>query len=495
VISPVDQDSRQPDFIIVGAGSAGCVLASQLAQRHGFRVLVVEPPAGEAAEIDRQRPARWLNLLGSSEDWNLSTQASPQLAGRRLAWPRGKGPGGSSRINSMIWFPPTDRDFQMLIQASGDQWSKHELLQAYQTAHQLIAPERPRWLSASSWQFLAATNELSDATPMVYDRVNRMGRRWNPANLLSGLPIVRANVDRVLWDADRAIGVRVICDGSAIDILASRGVVLCAGAIASPTILMRSGIGERAALANHNIDVRIDREAVGKCLQDHLIVPVIFQTKATENFSDNPTTRDLARWQTMGQGPIGSNLAECGGLFGGDEFQLHVTPTNYLTFPNPSVAPVMTIGVNLTQPRSFGSLHLAEANPMMSPVVETGYLTNQADLESLVKGVELVRFLANHTSLHEWIVDEALPGNKRIDSIAIAKSISRYAQTLYHPVGTNHFGNQSDCVVDPEFRVWGTSQLWTVDASVLPGLTIGNPNATVMMLAILASDKIGTSAA
>ena len=491
------------DFIVVGAGSAGCMVASRLAQEHGFRVTLVEPPADPAPTIDLQRPSRWLNLLGSGDDWDLRTEPSAALAGRKLAWPRGRGLGGSSRINAMIWFPPTKRDVQMLIDASGHQWTAEELNTAFRSTLALVRPERPRWLSEASRRFLSAAGERSDATVMVYDRVNRLGRRWNPASLLgeddshddsheSVVDVVRATADRLIWDDDRAIGIRVIQGSTVNELRSERGIVLCGGTIATPAILMRSGIGPRDSLSRRKIEVRVENSMVGQNLQDHLIMPVIFRTQSKHSFSTEPSVGDIARWQVMGTGPVASNIAECGGLFRDDAFQIHVTPTNYLTYPKPNATPTMTAGINVTQPSSRGSIQLHGNHPSQPPLIHSGYLLDETDRASTIRGVRLVRRLASETSLASWIEAEDVPGSKRQSDESIARSIARYAQTLYHPVGTSLMGCRPDSVVDANFAVRETRQLWVADASVLPRITVGNPCATVMLLAWLAAARVAS---
>lgn len=482
------------DLIVVGAGSAGCQLASKLASEHGFCVQLVEAPADQASLPDRQRPARWLNLLASCEDWNLPTQPNPQLSGRAMPWPRGRGLGGSSRINAMIWFPPTEQDFQTLIRASGGSWQRNELQQAYEAARNLVAPETPRWLSESAKRFLEATSATQNAEPMVYQRVNRRGQRWNPAQLLQAtgqgsIEVLRGEVENILWDHDRAIGVRLRSGDSYEDLRSRHGVVLCAGTIGSPTILLRSGVGPRDSLKEHQVDVRVDCEHVGQHLQDHLIMPVIYETRGTP-FPSQPSTRELARWQTMGQGAISSNLAECGGLFCDQKFQLHVTPTNYLTYPKQSAKAVMTLGISLSQPTSRGSLQLSKESSNDPPRIQTGYLSTADDREQMIQAVQFTRDLVQETSLASWVVRETTPGAKRVDEEAIGKAIARYSQTLYHPVGTNRLGPPGQSVVDCNFRVQQTTGLWVADASVLPIVTLGNPNSMVMTLALLASQEI-----
>ncbi|WP_148294451.1 GMC family oxidoreductase N-terminal domain-containing protein, partial [Novipirellula maiorica] len=246
------------DIIIVGAGSAGCTLAHLLQHQHGYSVALIEPGTSEnpemvaAADIDRTRPARWLKLLGSSEDWNYATEASKSLAGRSLNCPRGRGFGGSSRINAMIWFPPTDDDLNMFSTAAAsatsadDRWSAESLRSAYNAAERLVQPESARWISEPAQRFLDAATPFG--TAMAYRRMNRNGRRWSPAALIAqsdGVQKIRGTVDRVLFRDDQAVGVKL---ANGAKIAANKRVILSAGSIATPAILMRSGIGPRDRL-------------------------------------------------------------------------------------------------------------------------------------------------------------------------------------------------------------------------------------------------------
>ncbi|QDT07681.1 Alcohol dehydrogenase [acceptor] [Rubripirellula lacrimiformis] len=479
-----------PDLIIVGAGSAGCMMACRLRALTDLNVMVVEPPSAEAPPIDRQRPSRWMKLIESDENWNHTTGPNIGLANRKLAWPRGRGIGGSSRINAMIWFSPTESDFDSWAEASGGRHSIADWRNAALATEAMIQPESPRYLSESSESFLAAAKDLDGATPMVYRRFNRQGRRLDLTPMLSGCTVVRATVDRILWDSDRAMGVSVMKDGATVDLVSRLGVILCGGAIATPTILQRSGVGNPSDLLTHGIDVRIPRPLVGQQLQDHLVMPVIFKTRAKKIFRLNPPLRDVARWQMLGTGQVASNVAECGGLFGDGRFQLHVTPTNYLTFPTPSEVAVMTIAVNLTQPLSQGQIGLGGVDPTKPALIQSNYFADARDAESLAGGVQMARAIAARDPLANFIIDEVLPGTRRSDVQAITKSMSRYAQTLYHPVGTCRMCRRNDSVVDAEFRVRDSTGLWAVDASVLPGLPLGNPTASVMTMAYLAADQI-----
>ncbi len=479
------------DLVVVGAGTAGCVLASRLVREHGLRIALVEPIGPESPRIDRLRPSRWIHLLGSPEDWSFKTARNPALADRRLTWPRGRGLGGSSRINAMIWFPPTPVDRQALIRASGGRWSDATLRAAFESVSAVVCPETPAWLSETSRLFLASARSLDGAEPMLYRRVNRGGRRWIPSEWLpmdnERLMIFRGTVDRVIWKNDTASGVRVLGEDGAFDLCADHGVVIAAGTIATPAILMRSGLGKRDDLTRIGVNVRQHIASLGDHLQDHLIMPVIFETSRTsERVEPQPTMRDLTRWEVMGAGPVSSNLAECGGFFEDRSIQIHVTPTHYLTYPKQGNVSAMTIGVNVTQPQSSGHLRLVSSRADVPPELEPNYLSQRIDLERTIGAIHLARLLAEQPPLHKVIRRELLPGPKRRSAEELTRSISRYAQTLYHPVGTCRLGS----VVDDQLAIPGTERLWVVDASIFPQVTLGNPNASILMLAWFAADLL-----
>ena len=486
------------DWIVVGGGSAGCVVANRLANPNGSRcgkVTIIEPPTTATRRVNRERPANWLNLLGSSEDWNLETSENSQLANRTLRWPRGKGLGGSSRINAMIWFPPTHKDLQMLVEASGGAWSVPELQRDLNTLTQLTRPERPAWQSESTRRFLNATKQFDEGDAWTYLRLNRSGRRWNPAELLNtaqevgSIEVQRTTVNRLICKGDRIAGVETCDSHGKNEMFANKGVIICAGAIATPAILMRSGIGPRDQLEKTGIKVRVESDQVGQDLQDHLIMPVIFRVRSGQ-FASHASVQDIARWHTMGTGPLASNLAECGGLFLKDTVQIHVTPTHYLNYPKRTDHAFMTIGVNATQPKTTGMLQLQSSDPRVPMRIHPHYLQDTSDRDVMIHGIRLARRLVAETNLSQWIVSETLPGEKRDTDQHLEKAISRYSQTLYHPVGTSRFGVLNSSVVTPDFRLKGFRQAWVVDASVLPRLTHGNPNATIMLLALKAADKL-----
>lgn len=470
------------DILIVGSGSAGCVLAHELATRHSLAVTLVEPSAGAAPLVDSQRPSRWLRLLNSAEDWSPDTLPDAGISGRSLSWPRGRGIGGSSRINSMIWCAPTEDDFGLFEIATGGDLSIDRLQSGYARAESLVCPEQPRWISGAGQAFLTAAAGISGGEPVAYRRSNRGGRRWRAEDLVTvpGVNLVRGLVDQIVWHGDRAVG--VLLDSG--ETLQARQIVLCAGAVASPAILMRSGIGPAEHLTRLGIDVRRDCADVGGHLRDHLVMPVVRALqRSADGLPTEMSTRDLALWQTLGGGPISSNIAEVGGLFADRQIQIHVTPTHYLTYPHAGSKPAMTIAVNPTKPRSAGRLLIESSNPRAAPLIAPAYLSDPADIDIMISGVRLARELFDRVAGLIGLGAELVPGVRRQTDQAIHRAVARYSQTLYHPVGSCRSGRDDDSVVAENFQVRGFENLSVVDASVFPDQITVNPNAMTMTLA------------
>ncbi|MGB1925078.1 MAG: GMC family oxidoreductase, partial [Rubripirellula sp.] len=386
-------------------------------------------------------------------------------------------------------------------------WNREKLHRALQSVEQIVRPEYPRWLSVASKAFLRSVDQFPNSNPMAYRRLQKNGTRRSLEVIFNDdrettddkkrdphrgkVEWIRGTVNDIQWRGDQAVGVTMQSTQGACQLSCKDGVILAAGSIGTPAILMRSGVGPKAILTDLGIPVRNDQQAIGQQVGDHLIMPVIFRQKDSKNrFSLDVNPRELARWQTLGTGPASSNLAECGGLFMNDRFQLHVTPTHYLSFPKLDDAAWISIGVNVTQPKSRGELRITSANPDVPPEIHPNYLSHSDDLEETVRGIQFVRGLIQDDALSEIIDCESLPGEKRQSELALQRTIPRYAQTLYHPLGSCPVGTAKSATIDPQFRLRHSDGLWVVDGSIFPGITVGNPNATIMSLAWMAAEEI-----
>ena len=474
------------------------MVARTLAER-GFRVVIIE--AGQDRSVSRM-PAEYLRLFGTDQDWDYSTVPQAALANRRLRWPRGRGPGGSTRINATIWFPPTEHDLDQLSIAGGLPWSREALMHSLAEVTTWVAPESPRWISDTTKRFISAAHSLGlDAH--AYQRMTRSGRRRTAHDLMresdaaSLITMQHGEAQSIEFASGHARAVHVRCEGEtdARVIYASHGVIVCSGTIGSAELLMRSGIGPAAMLEACGIEPIVASEQVGKNLADHLIMPLIFATEPRHRFPSSVTTHDMARFAVSGTGPLASNLAEAGGLqrlASGEWFQWHVTPTHYLLHPDERAPPAMTLGVNLSDPKSRGTITLRRDSAASSPRIEIdpAYHTDVSDLENLRNAIDATRTVVECSTLSSLVREELIPGTKREGTEYLHRSIARFSQTLYHPTGTCRMGSDDQSVVDASLAVRGVDDLYVIDASVLPTIPLVNPNATVMMIARHAANQI-----
>jgi choline dehydrogenase len=524
------------DYVIVGAGSAGCVLAARLSENPATRVLLLEAgPPDDADEI--HIPAAINLLFQSAYDWNYQTVPQGKAAGRSIYWPRGRVLGGSSSINAMIYIRGNRLDYDGWHDEYGcDGWSYAELLPYFiraegntRGASQYHGGTGPLTVSDPSFKaslntaFVAAgtnagapLNEDFNGPAQdgvgFYQVTQRNGRRWSAADAYlhpaAGRPNLTVLTDalatRVLVEGGRAIGVRYLRHGSEHTATADAEVILAGGAVNSPQLLMLSGIGPADHLREHGIAVVADLPGVGANLSDHPVVTAIWSTPKVRSLAERAGPVNLLRWQLMHSGPMTHNAAQSGGFARTDpglpapDIQWHVLPVPFREggLADPTDRAISLL-VTLVSVASRGSVRLRSADPRHRPAIDAGYLTDDADTAVLVRALTMARALVEQQPLRKLCRAELAPGEAVRTEDELAQFVRRDVNTLYHPVGTCAMGGDArqaviglDTVVDTELRVRGVTGLRVVDASVMPTVPRGNTNAPVIAIAERAADLI-----
>jgi choline dehydrogenase len=522
-------DSEVCDYVVVGAGSAGCVLAARLTEDPSVRVVLLE--AGPADDVDEVHiPAAFFRLFKTERDWDYSTEAQKQLHGRRLYWPRGRMLGGCASINAMIYIRGSRLDYDRWRDEYGcTGWGYADLLPYFRRAedqargpspyHGVGGPLRvqdlPRvhelteaFLAGAAAAGLPPNDDFNGPEQDGagrYQVTQKHGRRWSTADGYLRPALGRRNLTlhtdvlatRVTVHNGRATGVVYRRHGEEVVVRAEREVVLAGGAVNSPQLLLLSGIGPASQLREHGIGVVVDLPGVGGNLHDHPVVPAMWYTRGTTDLQAAGTPLNLLRWHTTRSGPLTSNGAESGGFLRSrsglpaPDVQFHALPTlvenHCLDLPSGNG---ITIAPALVDVRSRGRLTLRSTDPRWRPAIDAGYYCDTADLDAMLVGVKVAQEIAASAPVAKFVDRARLPGPRARSDEDLREAIRAGTETLYHPVGTCAMGSGGEAVVDPQLRVRGVEALRVVDASVMPAVPRGNTNAATIAIAERAADLL-----
>lgn len=517
------------DFIVVGAGSAGCVMANRLSAGGRYSVCLIEA-GGRDNWIWFHIPVGYLFAIGNKRaDWLYSTEAEAGLGGRSLAYPRGKVLGGSSAINAMIYMRGQAADYDAWRDRGLPGWGWNDVLPVFKRHEDYhgaasefhgtggewaVARPRLRWeildafIAAAeqvgiprSPDFNCGTNEGSG----YFDVNQKRGRRWSAArgflkpalNRPNLRVLTEAHADKIWFEEKRAAGVVVMQGDQLKRISARREIIICTGAVNTPTLLERSGLGDRRHLSSLGIETKNHLPGVGANLQDHLQIRPIYKVQGAPTL--NMLYRSLFRRAWMGidyalrrRGPLTMAPSQVGAFARSSvdqerpNIQFHVQPLSLDKFGEPMHDfPAITVSVCNLRPKSRGTIHARSNDPRDAPVIAPNYLSHDDDKQVAADSIRKAREIMAAPAMARYRPEEFRPGTATQSDDDLIAAAGRIATTIFHPVGTARMGAEDDpaAVVDARLRVRGTSGLRIADASVMPTITSGNTNSPTMMVA------------
>jgi choline dehydrogenase-like flavoprotein len=519
-----------PDYVIVGAGSAGCVLANRLSEDPSVSVLLIE--AGGSDRSPKVKiPAAFAEQFRTKLDWNFETEPEAHVDGRRLYIPRGKMLGGCSSMNAMLYVRGRPLDYDGWEAQGAPGWGYRDVLPYFVRAEDNargaseyhgaggplhVAEQRsPRPLDgrllaaceAAGIPRIADYNGPEQDGASMFQVTQRNGRRFSaadaylrPARSRPNLQVrTNATVLGVELEGDRAVGVRVGRRRGGVEtVRAEREVLLSAGAIGSPQLLLLSGIGPAQELRAAGVKARHDLPGVGRNLQDHPFVTILWEVSDHNTLYGADKPKPLAEWLLRRSGPLTSTVAEVvaftrtrGGLPAAD-IQLHMGAA---FFDDHGAAEYdghcMVIAPTLVSPLARGQVWLHSADPAAKPRIVTNTLAPAEDVESLLAGMRLAREIAAQAPLGEIVLKELRPGPQAVDREQLEADLRRRLMLIYHPVGTARMSDTAEgAVVDSRLRVHGLDGLRVIDASIMPTIVGGNTNAPTIMIAERGADLV-----